>query len=113
MCIKCHLEMNIDNILHELNNININDFSKVTSENIDNLFISASGYNGNNIRKISLKLLDEYLIWTEKNKDKVSIKLTNLKMKIKYVNKNKINNKSKCDIVTNLITYLHDMNELT
>ena len=104
--------MNIDNILHELNNININDFSKVTSENIDNLFISASGYNGNNIRKISLKLLDEYLMWTETNKEKVPIKLTNLKMKIKYVNKNKINNKNKCDVVVNLITYLYDMNEL-
>jgi len=104
--------MKNDNILHQLNNINIDDFSTLNSNSINNLLIAASGYNGNNIRNISLKLLDEYLIWTEKNKVNVSIELTNLKMKIKYVNKNIINNKDKCDVVSNLITYFHDMNEL-
>ena len=112
MCLKCHLEMKNDNILHQLNNINIDDFSSLNSCSIDHLLIAASGFNGNNIRKVSLKLLDEYLIWIETNKAKVPINLTNLKMSIKYVNKNKISNETKCDIVSNLITYLHDMNEL-
>lgn len=108
MCLECHFSFNEDNILHELNNVNINSFSNLNSDDIYQLLISASGFNGDNIRNIAIELLEEYYAWTELNKNTYILPMKHIKKYIDYIklNKSKRNTK-KIDDVSNLMDYLH------
>ena len=88
MCILCHLNMENDNILHQLNNIHINNFSKIDDNDITTLLLSSSGFNGLNIRKVGIILFKEYKNWCIKNKNKLIFSINNLNNKIIFLENN-------------------------
>ena len=104
MSLQNYLLQNEDNILHRLNNINIDDFSKLDENDILYLLVSASGFNGHNIRNVAIGLLKDYDIWLKLNKNNVSI-VSSKKIK-KYIDFLQNNKCTYSKDLTNLITYI-------
>lgn len=72
MCIQCNNSLSDDQILHQLNvmlNCKEEDFNNFNTTSILHITIYMSGCHGVVCKEVSIKLIQRFLTWYEKNKE--------------------------------------------